>query len=128
MIECCGHKQKSVAYMCDPPKGFLLQRVDYLVWCKHCKRTIMQVTRLDLQHRVSSFRRSDADAEKLFDKLRTSILYKIKEPRTITPTHGSFWLGYNEFGHKKRCYSNLSALKTTNDSLPLPTIGVSFSR
>lgn len=120
MIVCCGLKQKSVTYICEPPDGFIFQQIDYLVWCKHCKRSVLQVTRLDLDNNVSYFRRTDDAAKKLFNKLRPSIIYKLKNSFSFASAHGSFWLGYNEYGRKKRCYSNLSSLMTVNESLPLP--------
>lgn len=120
MLKCCGIRQKSTAFVCDAPSGFLYQRIDFLVCCKHCKRTVMQVSRLNHVHEVSYFRRTDEAARALFERMRTSILYKIVEPYEIAPTHGSFYLMYNDFGRKSRCYSNLSALLDVGESLALP--------
>ena len=120
MLKCCGVRQKTSAFICDAPSGFLYQRIDFLVRCKVCKRTVMHVLRLDASNNSSGFRRTDEQARELFDKMRTSILYKIVEPYEIAPTKGSFYLGYNEFGLKKRCYSNFSSLLDTGESLVLP--------
>ena len=47
MIHCCGKNQRSKAFICDPPEGYIYQRIDFLVWCKVCKHTVMQVTRVN---------------------------------------------------------------------------------
>lgn len=120
MLKCCGIRQKSTAFVCDAPSGFLYQRIDFLVRCKQCKRTVMQVTRLNYQNEISSFRRTDDSARELFERMRTSIQFKVVEPYEIAPTKGAFYLMCNEFGRKSRCYSNLSALLDVGESLELP--------
>ncbi len=120
MLKCCGIRQKSTAFVCDAPSGFLYQRIDFLVSCKHCKRTVMQVTRLNHQNEIGTFRRTDDSARALFERMRTSILFKVVEPYEIAPSRGSFYLMCNEFGRKSRCYSNLSALLDVGESLALP--------
>jgi len=111
MIECCGKKQRSRAFICDPPDGFIYQRIDFLVWCKKCKKTVMQVTRISAKNRVVRFRRVDDEARALFEKLRTSIRFRVVEPFSLVSSHSGFYLYYNEFGKKKKCFSNLSALQ-----------------
>ena len=120
MLRCCGISQKSTAFICDAPNGFVYQRIDFLVKCKVCKRTVMHVMRLDSEKRVVGFRRTDEQARELFDKLRTSILYKVVEPYEIAPSKGSFYLMCNEFGRKTKCFSNLSSLLDVGESLALP--------
>ncbi len=120
MLKCCGVSHKTTAFICDAPSGFIYQRIDFLVKCKVCKRTVMQVSRLDAQNKFSSFRRTDDDARALFERMRTSILYKIVEPHVIAPSKGAFYLMCNEFGRKSKCYSNISALLDIGESLALP--------
>ena len=119
VIKCCGFCQKTHAFICDAPEGFVYQRIDYLVFCKVCKNTVMQVTRVDENGKISTFRRTNERARELFDRLRTSILFKLDAPM---PLRGgsSFYLRYSEFGRVKRCYSNFSALKPVGESLDLP--------
>lgn len=118
MIHCCGKNQRSKAFICDPPEGYIYQRIDFLVWCKVCKHTVMQVTRINAKNRVIKFRRTDLEARKLFEKLRHSIRFRLVEPFSPINNHSSFYLYYNEFGRKKKCFSNLSSLKVVNESLP----------
>ena len=120
MLKCCGIRQKSAAFVCDAPSGFLFQRIDFLVRCKVCKRTVMQVSRLDVNNNVDWFRRTDAKAHELFERMRSSIIYKVVEPYEYVVTKGSFYLNCNEFGRKTKCYSNLSALLDIGESLCLP--------
>lgn len=120
MLKCCGRAQKSVAFMCDAPSGYLFQRIDFLICCKVCKCSVMQVSRLNVKNEFSYFRRTDEQAYELFDKLRTSIIYKIKEPYNYAPQKGSFFLMCNEYGRKTKCYSNLSSMLDVGESLALP--------
>ena len=120
MLECCGKKQRSHAFMCDPPEGFIYQRIDFLVWCKKCKKTVMQVTRITAKNRIVTFRRVDNEARKLFDRMRSSIRFRIVEPFSLVNNHSTFFLYYNEFGRKKKCFSNFSALRIAPESLSLP--------
>ena len=117
MIYCCGRLQRCVSFMCDAPQGFLLQRIDFLCYCKQCKHTVLQVSRLDVDHKISWFRRTDDDARKLFDRLRTSIQYRITIPYNYVNNKSSFSLGCNVFGRKQKCYSNLSSLLDVGESL-----------
>lgn len=105
--------------MCDPPEGFIYQRIDFLVWCKKCKKTVMQVTRISAKNRVVTFRRTDNEARELFERMRASIRFRIVEPFSPVGNRSAFFLYYNEFGRKKKCYSNLSALRIPPESLQL---------
>lgn len=120
VISCCGIKQKTHAYVCDPPEGYVFQQIDFLVLCKHCKSTVMQVTRLDCQNRVTYFRRTEWAARELFERMRPSIRYKIPKNHVIVNRFSSFSLPYNEFGRVKKCYSNFSSLLDVGESLDLP--------
>ena len=46
-----------------------------------------------------------------FEKLKDSVLYEIRPTKYNVAKYGRFYLNYNEFGVKKRCYSNLRTLK-----------------
>lgn len=120
VIECCGQRQKTHAYICDPPKGFVFQQIDFLVLCKQCKATVMQVTRLDCDNNISTFRRTEWAARALFEKMRPSILYKIPSPHVIVNQKSNFYLNYNEFGKVKKCYANFSSLEPVGESLFFP--------
>ena len=120
VIKCCGYCQKTHAFICDAPEGYIYQRIDYLVYCKVCKNTVMQVTRVDEKGAVSSFRRTNERARELFDRLRTSILFKLDGRMPAVSGKSSFYLRYNEFGKIKRCYSNFWSLKPVGESLDLP--------
>lgn len=117
MISCCGRLQRGIAFMCDEPEGFLLQRIDFLCCCKQCKHTVLQVSRLDVEHRFSSFRRTDDEARALFEKLRTSIRYRIFTPYSYANNRSKFYLNCNVFGRKQKCYSNVSSLIDVGESL-----------
>lgn len=120
MLECCGKFYKTVSFMCDAPEGFLAQRLDYLRYCGHCKRAVLQVTRINLNHEVSRFRRTDALARDLFERMRSSIIFQIVEPYNYVNQRGKRFLRYNKFGVVDKCFSNFSSLLDVGESLDLP--------
>lgn len=129
LIHCCGALQKTKAFVCDPDDGYLFRRIDWLPACRRCRSTVLQVTRLGLDHKVSYFRRTGDDARALFDKLRTSIIYELSPGYSFIASGSRSYLRYSHFGSKRRCYSSLSALRLglfenldlpQNNFIPLP--------
>lgn len=109
-IHCCGGLHKCRTFHIVPQKDFLITELDYLNMCPTCGHTVLQLTRIDKNDNITVIRRVNKKAIEFFKKLKKEILYEIK-PTPINKQKGSFYLNYNEFGIKKRCYSNLSALK-----------------
>jgi len=110
-IHCCSGLRKTKSYAISPEENFLLAQIDYLDKCPVCGHTVAQLTRIDFQNNVSVYRNINDRARKLFEKLKKHILFE-KEPegKNIKPS-SKFYLYYNEYGVKKKCYSNLSSLK-----------------
>ena len=94
-----------------PEENYSIAQVDYLDKCPICGHTVTQLTRIDFNNNVSVCRKVNDKARKLFDKLKDLILYEKKAEEHIFNTYSKFYLYYNEFGAKKKCYSNLSTLK-----------------
>ena len=110
-IHCCGALRKTKSYRLVPQDGFVLCEVDVLKSCPVCNHTVVQLTRVDSQDNISVLRKINAKAISFFEKLRKNILYEELPPTPARYVQGKFYLNYNEFGVKKRCYSNLSKLK-----------------
>lgn len=110
-IHCCAGLRKSKSYSISPEENYLFAQVDYLEKCPICGHTVTQITRIDSDNNVSICRKINDKARKLFDKLRESILFEKKVEGVRLKTYSKFYLNYNEFGVKKRCYSNLSTMK-----------------
>lgn len=110
-IHCCGALHKTKSYRIVPQDNFLLCEVDYLSKCPVCGHTVVQLTRIDNHNNVSIVRKVNSKAKTFFSKLKNLILYEIKPIKYDRMYSGSFYLNYNEFGVKKRCYSNLKTLK-----------------
>lgn len=110
-IHCCAGLRKSKSYCVTPEENYLLAQLDYLEKCPICGHTVVQITRIDLNNNVSICRKVNDKARKLFDKLKSSILFEKKSNGKNLSYHSNFYLSYNEFGVKKKCYSNLSTLK-----------------
>lgn len=109
-IHCCGALRRSLTYSLVPSDGYLIAELDVLESCPVCGSYVVQLTRVNLNHEVSALRRSNLKAHKLFANVENSILY-LQKYKFSPPKGGRFYLNYNEFGVKKRCYSNLSTLK-----------------
>ena len=85
--------------------------LDYLSKCPVCGHTVVQLTRVNEADEISVIRRTNKKAKIFFEKLKPKILYEEKPINYAKMRVGKFYLYYNEFGVKKRCYSNLKTLK-----------------
>ena len=110
-IHCCGALHKTRTFRLVPQDKFVLCEMDYLSKCPICGHTVTQLTRIDNENNISSIRKTNKKAREFFSKLKNYVLYEIKPARYNSPNIGKFYLNYNEFGVKKRCYSNLRTLK-----------------
>lgn len=110
-IHCCGALHKTRSYCLAPRGNFLKCELDYLPKCPVCGHTVVQLTRIDYEDNISVVRKINKKARNFFAKLKNFILYEEKVENYKRINTGSFYLNYNEFGVKKRCYSNLRALK-----------------
>lgn len=110
-IHCCAGLRKSKSYSISPEENYLKAQVDYLEKCPICGHTVTQLTRIDFENNVSICRKINDKARKLFDKLKNSILFEQGAENKNIKTHSKFYLYYNEYGVKKKCYSNLTTLK-----------------
>lgn len=110
-IHCCGALHKTRTFCLAPHDKFLLCEIDYLTKCPICGHTVVQLTRIDNDDNISVIRKINKKAKNFFDKLKSNILYEIKPIKYNVINSRKFYLNYNEFGVKKRCYSNLSSLK-----------------
>ena len=110
-IHCCAGLRKSKSYSISPEGNYLLAQVDYLENCPVCGHTVTQLTRIDFENNVSTYRKINDKARKLFDSLKNSILFEKTPEKSKQNIYSKFYLNYNEYGVKKKCYSNLSTLK-----------------
>lgn len=110
-IHCCGSLHKTKTFYLVPQEKFVLCELDYLTKCPICGHTVVQLTRISKNDKISVVRKTNKKAKDFFSKLKNQILYEIRPIQYNNKNLGKFYLNYNEFGVKKRCYSNLSALK-----------------
>ncbi len=109
-LHCCGGLRRCASYSIVPQEGYLLAELDILEECPVCENYAVQVTRIDIEHNVSVVRKSNIQARKLFENVKSSIIRR-QDYKYSVNQKGKSYLYYNEFGTKKRCYSNLSTLK-----------------
>lgn len=110
-IHCCGALHKTRTYRLVPQDSFILCELDYLTKCPVCGHTVVQLTRVDRDDNISVVRKVNKKAKVFFEKLKKFILYEVRSIKYNKVNCGKFYLNYNEFGVKKRCYSNLRTLK-----------------
>ena len=110
-IHCCGALHKTKTYRLIPQEGFLLCEIDYLTECPICGHTVVQLTRVDKDDKISTVRKINKKAKEFFTKLKSKILYEIRPINYGMVNINRFYLNYNEYGVKKRCYSNFKTLK-----------------
>ena len=115
-IHCCGGLRKTKSFRLSPQDDFVLCEIDYLSKCPICGQLTVQLTRIDKNNKISTIRKSNKKALEFFNRIKSKILYEekaINYPKAC----GKFYLYYNEYGIKKRCYSNLSRMKLGLKSL-----------
>ncbi len=110
-IHCCGALHKTRTFRLVPQENFVVSELDYLSKCPVCGHTVVQLTRIDDDDNISIVRKVNKKAKLFFEKLKNVILYEIRPINYNRINTGKFYLYYNEFGVKKRCYSNLRTLK-----------------
>ena len=110
-IHCCGALRRTRTYCIAPKDNFIVSEIDYLNKCPVCGNLSVQLTRIDINNNLSVIRKQNSKGIKFFNKLKKFILYEEKPLDYTKLPIGKFYLNYNEFGVKKRCYSNFSTMK-----------------
>ena len=111
VIHCCGGLRNTKTYIITPQDGYFEARFDWLESCPVCSHTVLQLTRLNINNQISIVRKVNKQARQLREKLEDTIISEIKPYNNIVQNGSSFYLFYNEYGKKKKCFSNLSQLK-----------------
>lgn len=110
-IHCCGGLRKTKSYKIVPQKNYLVCELEYLIRCPVCGHTAVQLTRIDTSEKLTVVRKINNKALKFFSRLKKYILYEKSSCKYAGHLYQRFYLNYNEYGVKKRCYSNLSTVK-----------------
>jgi len=109
-VHCCGALRKTRSFVLLPAAGFAVCETDYLKKCPKCGHTVIQIYRISKDNQFSTLRYVNKKAVKLLEKLKSEILYERKDYSYSQWRGRSYYLNYNEYGVKKRCYSNISNL------------------
>ena len=110
-IHCCGGLRKTRSFVLVPSSKFVVCEMDYLKKCPVCENTVIQLTRIDTKDNISTIRYTKQKAHKFWQKIQSKILYEKKYYEYKEYKGGKLYLNYNEFGIKKRCYSNIKNMK-----------------
>src|SRR5574344_1457845 len=95
-IQCCGGMRKSESYTLSPIDNYMLAEMDFLQECPVCGHTVVQLTRIDFNGKVSECRKVNEKARKFFEKLRHLIICSGKNSKNIYKGGSKFYLGYSE--------------------------------
>lgn len=120
-VYCCEKVRTARVFRLEPRDGYVFCEASYLKSCPVCSNAVLQLERYDAKGIRSVLRYKGSRAQRTFSSLRKSILFEL-ENFVQKGEKGGFYLNYNEFGRKKRCYSNLSAMKSglfENKNLPV---------
>ena len=110
-IHCCGGLRKTRTFRLVPQDGFVLCEVDVLAKCPCCGNRYVQLTRIDKDNNISTIKKSNQKSKKFFENIKKYILYEENILQNPNQKTGKFYLYYNEFGVRKKCYSNLKNMK-----------------
>lgn len=110
-IHCCGGLRKTRSFVIIPAPNYIECIVDYLPKCPQCDNLIIQMTRVDKALNLTTFRYKNKLAKDFFNVIKKQILYEVESKDYSKCKKGKFYLNYNEYGVKKRCYTNFSNLK-----------------
>lgn len=109
-IRCCNKSHKARVFLLQPRKGYK-DTFFKIAYCPVCKRTFAVLERTSTRTNKVSYIRAQG-YEKVFEYHKTLQAWIITElSNTKIASGSSFYLNYNEYGKKKKCYSNLSSLK-----------------
>jgi len=109
-IHCCGGLHKTRTFMLSPTENFVLCELERLSKCPLCGHFVLQLTRVDKMNNVSVIRYKNTKARRFWTRVKSKILCE-KKALSVPVWKGTFYLNYNEYGIRKRCYSNFSNLK-----------------
>ncbi len=111
-VHCCGALRECRTFEMKPDEKFKKKELDYLLTCPVCGHTVLQLTRVDIYNNLAVYRLNNKKAKKFFEKYSKDIVKEIFiYDLPVIKTNSKFYLNYNEYGKKKRCYSNLSSMK-----------------
>lgn len=116
-IHCCGGLRKTKSFVLIPEEKYILCELDYLSKCPRCENTVIQLTRIDKNNNLTTIRFTRKKAEKFWEKIQPKILYEKKYYTYTKHKGGKLYLYYNEFGKRKRCYSNITNMKIGLNSI-----------
>ena len=109
-IHCCGGLRKTRSFRLIPQDNFVLCELDFLSKCPVCGKLHVQLTRVDKNNEISTIRKTNEKGILFYNKLKNKILYE-EDNQNYSKQTSTFYLNYNEYGIKKRCYSNLKNMK-----------------
>ncbi|MBR2526642.1 hypothetical protein IKE67_09280 [bacterium] len=111
-IHCCGALHHCRTFELKEDEQYKIKELNYLEECPICGHTILQLTKIDIFNQISVYRLNNKKAKKFFEKYSKDIVKEVDKPENFAfRTNGKFYLNYNEYGKKRKCYSNLSSMK-----------------
>ena len=101
----------SRTFVLAPRDGYIYAKLDLVECCPICGHFVVQVTNVNWKNEVFVCRKSNTKARKLYEKCKRSVIFERKRGLSSIWAGKRNYLFYNEYGVKKRCYSNISTMK-----------------
>ena len=111
-IQCCSGLHECKTFKLLPDENFTYKQIDYLEHCPICGHTVLQLSKIDNSNSVTIYRIKNQKARTFFEKYTKDMIEEKSDSCNIFfKNSGKFYLNYNEYGKKRKCYSNLSSMK-----------------
>lgn len=111
-VHCCGGLRLCKTFELKTDEKYKIKELSYLEECPICGHTVLQLTKVDFLNKISIYRLNNKKAKKFLEKYSKDIVKEIDIQENFAfKAFGKFYLNYNEYGRKRKCYSNLSSMK-----------------
>ena len=111
-LHCCGALRKCKTYKIKLSDNLIFCELDFLEKCPSCEHTVLKLTKVKNNGESSTYILKNKKAKAFFEKIKPEIICESVEVNNIFTTPKSkLYLNYNEYGKKKKCFSNLSTMK-----------------
>lgn len=111
-IQCCSKLHNCRTFILPADKEYTYKQIDYLETCPICGHTVLQLSKIDSFQKITIYRIKNKKARTFFEKYSKDMTeLKQINGNIFYKNSGKFYLNYNEYGKKRKCYSNLSSMK-----------------
>lgn len=118
---CHGINQKADLFQIVPTRESVSEEfVMYLEKCIKCSAQILEIHRIDIWgNRLMPVRLKSSKIHNFLKSM--NVIWQPKRISTTVPINSGFYLYYNEYGKKKKCFQSLAGLQLGKSETDLYT-------